>query len=110
MLDELLQVNLGQKEFLWLGKEESVDNMYVRNVGKWVIIMLSATTMFPSLVPVHLKVNQVLNNQVEDKGLCTVCGQHGHTQQNCRSTYVSLNEDEDTNHSFNEQLFKLLFH
>ena len=33
---------------------------------------------------------------------CSVCEQSGYTQQNCRSTYVSSNENEETNHSFDE--------
>ena len=34
--------------------------------------------------------------------VCSVCGQPRHTRQNCKSTYVSPNEEEETNHSYDE--------
>ena len=37
----------GQKEFLQLGKDENIGNQYAWTVGRWVIIALSAPTMFP---------------------------------------------------------------
>ena len=37
------------------------------NVGRWVIIVLNARTMFPLLMPAHFEVNQIHNSQVEDQ-------------------------------------------
>ena len=55
-------------EFLRLRRDPSVDNKYTQIVCMWIINVLSAIITLPSWVPAHLKVNQTLNNLVEDYG------------------------------------------